>query len=1063
MAACPSCGESNPAHARFCHACGAALAVEPIAPREMRKTVTIVFCDVIDSTPLGERLDAETFRRVISRYFIEASGVMESHGGTVEKFIGDAVMSVFGIPTVHEDDALRAVRAAAELREALGRLNSELKDEIDIELGIRIGVNTGEVVSGDPTEGQAFATGEAIAVAQRLETAASRGEILMGESTYRLVRDAVLAEPLEPLDLKGLGEKAAWRLLGVVAGAPAFARRLDSPLVGRERELSLLEQAFRRSIDERACHLFTVLGAAGVGKSRLASELLNVLREEANVLIGRCVPYGEGITFWPIRELIRQAASLTTNEGGNEARGRLAELAIPGDSDWDVVVDRLVSVTGLGEGESTNEEAFWAVRRLLESLGHQRPVVVAFDDLHWGEPTFLDLVEHLADWTKNTPVLLLCLARPELLDERPAWAGGKLNATTILLEPLPEADVERLTENLLGSREIADEIRHGLRASGEGNPLFVEEMLSMLIDDGRLEQRNGGWGATGDLQAVEAPPTIQALLAARLDRLGTEERHLLECASVIGKQFSREALAALVPEIEDSNIELSALVRKDLIRPDRHSSGDEAYRFRHILIRDAAYQAVAKERRAALHERFASWLQEARPGREKEFAEILGYHLEQAHRYRAALAPHDSVTRELATRAADLLGAAGKRAIARGDMPAGVHLLTRATLLLRDDEEARLELAPDLGIALIESGELARADGVLANAVEVAARRGDSRLEFRARLEHAAVRVRVDPQVGTANLRQTAEEAIRCFEQLGDEVGLARAWLRLSDVHWMGSRWAERAEALEEALIHARRAGIKRHERWILGTLATSLLFGPTPMSEAIRRCEEMLVNAEHDPVLESRMRNVLSLAKAAMGRFDEGREDYRRSRAALEKLGHKLLPALGTLSGAWLELLAGDLDAAESEIRWGCETLEQAGETASLSSLIGLRGRVLYAQGRYEEAERLTDVLAATAQQEDVHPQAIMRGTRAKLLARRGEIDEAETLAQAGVSLAEQTDELSLQGDAHMDLAEVLRLAGREGEAVQAARAARALFARKEHEVARSQADAWLERAAHP
>jgi tetratricopeptide (TPR) repeat protein len=279
----------------------------------------------------------------------------------------------------------------------------------------------------------------------------------------------------------------------------------------------------------------------------------------------------------------------------------------------------------------------------------------------------------------------------------------------------------------------------------------------------------------------------------------------------------------------------------------------------------------------------------------------------------------------------------------------------------------------------------------------------------------------------------------------------------------MGSRWAERAEALEEALIHARRAGIKRHERWILGTLATSLLFGPTPMSETIRRCEEMLVNAEHDPVLESRMRNVLSLAKAAMGRFDEGREDYRHSRAALEKLGHKLLPALGTLSGAWLELLAGDLDAAESEIRWGCETLEQAGETASLSSLIGLRGRVLYAQGRYEEAERLTEVLAATAQREDVHTQAIMRGTRAKLLARRGEIDEAETLAQAAVSLAEQTDELSLQGYAHMDLAEVLRLAGREGQAVQAVRTARALFARKEHEVARSQADAWLERAAHP
>jgi class 3 adenylate cyclase len=1061
MAACPSCGGANPAHARFCLACGSPLVGEPAA-RESRKTVTIVFCDFVESTTLGGRLDAETYRRVISRYFVEASRVLEHHGGTVEKFIGDAVMAVFGIPTVHEDDALRAVRAAGELREALGRLNEDLKDQLGIELGMRVGVATGEVVAGDPTEGQAFATGEPVVVAQRLETAASSGEILIGETTHRLVRDAVLVEPVGPLALKGVGETPAWRLLGVVAGAPAFARRLDSPLVGRGRELSLLEQAFRRSVDEHASHLFTILGAAGVGKSRLANELLESLRDEAEVLIGRCAPYGEGITFWPVRDLIRQAASLTARQGPEEARDRLAALGSPGDPQWELVVDRLVSVGGLGEGDSTNEEAFWAVRRLLETLAHQRPVVVAFDDLQWGDPTFLDLVEHLADWTRNTRVLMVCLARPELLDDRPAWGGGKLNATTILLEPLPAPEVDLLMENLLGSREVAEEIRNRLSAAGEGNPLFVEEMLSMLIDDGRLEQRDGGWGTTGELDEVEAPPTIQALLAARLDRLGSGERHVLECASVIGKLFSGEAVAALA-QTDDPGADLTALERKDLIRRDRTGSGQETYRFRHILIRDAAYQALAKERRAELHERSAAWLRAARPGREKEFAEILGYHLEQAHRYRAELAPQDLQTRELARRAADLLGAAGKRAIARGDMPAAASLLTRATILLANDEEARLELAPDLGIALLESGELARADGVLANAVAAAVQRGDSRLEFRARLEHAAVRVRVDPQLGGDELRRTAEEAIRCFEELGDEVGLARAWLRLSDVHWIASRWAKRTEALEEALVHARSAGIKRHERWILGTIGTSLLFGPTPMSEAVRRMEEMLANADHDPLLEARLRGVLSLAKTALGDFEEGREHYRRSRAAHEELGHKILSGLGTLAGGWIELLAGDADAAEAELRWGFETLEEIGETASLSTVAALLSRVLYAQGRYDEAERLSDASAKAAQPDDAFSNATLRGTRAKVLARRGSFDEAMSIAREAVKIAEQTDQLALEGDALMDLAEVLRLAGRDGEAASTAQKAVELFARKEHELARKQAEAWLEGVATP
>jgi tetratricopeptide (TPR) repeat protein len=603
---------------------------------------------------------------------------------------------------------------------------------------------------------------------------------------------------------------------------------------------------------------------------------------------------------------------------------------------------------------------------------------------------------------------------------------------------------------------VAAEVRRSLHEAGEGNPLFVEEMLAMLVDQGRLEREEGGWTADGELGTLEAPPTIQALLAARIDRLASAERAVLERASVIGKLFTRDAVAALSPRSTSLDDQLAVLERKDLIRQDR--TRDDSFRFRHILVRDAAYQGLAKEQRAELHERYAGWLEEARPGRRLEYEEILGYHLEQAHRFRSDLAQADESTRALASRAGELLGSAGRRAAARGDMPAAVGLLTRATLLLQDDEEARLELAPDLGIALIEVGELAQADGVLERAITAATERGDSQLEFRARLEHAAVRLRIDPRAGTEELRQTAEDAVRCFEELGDEVGLARAWLRLSDVHWLGSRWAARANALEEALVHARRAGHKRYERWILGTLLTSLLLGPTPMTEAIRRCEETLALVENDPVLEARVLNVVAPAKAAVGRFDEGREDYRRSRAILEELGHKLLPALGTFAGGWLELLAGDLEMAEAELRWGCELLEDVGEKASLSTVAALLGRVLYAQGRYEEAERFSGLSDAAAQPEDAASQAILGGTRAKILARRGSFEEAESLARGTVSLIRQTDALDMQGDALMDLAEVLRLAGRGDDAAAAATEALALYARKGDEVSRARAGAWLE-----
>ena len=1051
MAACPRCGESNPDHARFCLACGTPLAAEPGARRETRRTVTVVFCDVIDSTPLGEQLDAETYRRVISRYFLEVSRVLERHGGTVEKFIGDAVMAVFGIPVLHEDDALRAVRSAVELREAMGALNEDLRSEYGIELGLRTGINTGEVVAGDPSHGQAFATGDAVAVAQRLESAASPGEILMGQTTQQLVRDAVLVEPLQPLALKGKAEPVeAWRVLGVVSGAPAFARRLDSPLVGRERELALLEQAFRRAQEDRGCHMFTVLGAAGVGKSRLVSELLTSIGGEAQVLVGRCVPYGEGITFWPLTDLVRQAASIGPALSPEESERRLRQL-VGGDKEADLIVERLSAATGLSERQVANEEIFWAVRKLLESLAFERPVVVAFDDVQWAEPTFLDLVDHLADWTRNAPVLLVCLARPDLLDERPTWGGGKLNATTILLEPLRHEEVEQLVQNLLGRGRVAGEVHRSLFEAGEGNPLFVEEMLAMLVDQGRLEREEDGWTTKGDLGPLQAPPTIQALLAARIDQLEAAERTVLERASVIGKLFSRDAVAALSPDEETLDDQLTALMRKDLIRPD--ATREDSFRFRHILVRDAAYHGLAKIRRAELHERFAEWLDQARPGRRREYEEILGYHLEQAHRHRSELAPADARTQQLATRAADLLVSAGRRAAARGDMSAAVGLMTRATLLLRDDTSARLRLAPALGAALLEIGELRRAEGVLTHALEEASAAGAREIELHARLYLALVEMRIDPSRGVDEIGRVAEEAIQVFEDVGDEAGLSDAWNMLSHVHWMRSQWSRRTDALERALAHARQAGDPRREGQMLGALTVSLLWGSTPVAEAIRRCEEFAAQLEGDRFLEARVTIVVAELEARRGNFDRAYDLYGRGQALLEELGLLLNLAVYTQSGGAIHMLAGDYEAAERELLRGYEILRRMGEKASLSTGAAFLSRLLCEQGRYEDADQFAGISEAAASDEDLLTHVVVESTRARVAAHRGEYQDAEARARRAVALAERTDALVLHGDALADLAEVLRLAGRERDAADALDQAVELYERKGTTVSRDRA----------
>ncbi|MGZ5318621.1 MAG: ATP-binding protein, partial [Actinomycetota bacterium] len=671
MLTCANCGRESPMTFAFCPSCAAPLAPEtPV--RETRKTVTVVFCDVTGSTELGERLDPESLRDVQTRYFDAMRDAIERHGGTVEKYIGDAVMAVFGIPQLHEDDALRATRAAVDMREGLTVLNKEFERDRGVTIAVRIGVNTGEVVAGDPTSGQALVTGDAVNVAPRLEEHAAPGEILLGEATHRLVREAVDAEQVEPVVLKGkVREVPAWRLLGMHDVASSMHRHSGSPMVGRERQLAQLRQAYEAAIEDGGCQLFTLLGSAGVGKSRLVEELISGLGDRATVLMGRCLPYGEGITYYPVVEAIKQAAGLADFDLPDVVEARVCAI-LEGDEHQATVCRHVSQLMGVAEA-TAGEETFWAIRRFFEASARERPLVLIFDDVHWGEPTFLDLVEHIADWSRGSPILLLCMARSDLLEVRPAWAGGKSNAATVSLEPLTEEHAWALVTNLLGVTDLPTELAEAIVEKSEGNPLFVEETLAMLIDDGLVVREGDRSRLTGDLSAVMVPPSIQALLAARLDRLSPQERAVLEAAAVVGKDFFAGAVRSLVPEDARQRVpsDLMALVRKELIRAERTTlPGEDAFRFRHLLIRDSAYGSIAKSQRAELHERVADWLEQVAGEAVIEQEEIVGYHLEQAYAYRTQLAPADERTDAIGRRAAARLASAGLRASARGDFPA---------------------------------------------------------------------------------------------------------------------------------------------------------------------------------------------------------------------------------------------------------------------------------------------------------------------------------------------------------------------------------------------------------
>ena len=922
-----------------------------------RKTVTVVFCDIVDSTPLGERIDPEVHRRIQERYFDAVRGALERHGGTVEKFIGDAAMAVFGIPAAHDDDALRAIRAAVDLRPALAELNETLDRDFGVTISIRTGVNTGEVVAGDPSEGQAFATGDAVVTAQRLEASARSGEILIGDSTYRLAANAAVVETVEPLQLKGKASLVpAWRLLGVVEGAEAFPRRLDTPLVGRNAELERLHEELSKVIEERRCRLTTIVGPAGIGKSRLGNELLRGAGEEATTLVGRCLPYGEGITYWPLRGIVLGAVGDLKPEPIAARLEGVDEAARIGA----IVADAV----GASEAPSPGEETFWAVRRFLEHLARERPLIIGLDELQWAEPTLLDLIEYLVGWTTDAPILLLGLSRPELAERRPTWE------ITISLGPLSAPEAEELAEALGAEPEQ----RARITAAAEGNPLFLEQLLA-LEEEGREEV---------------IPPSIHAILAARLDRLDPVERATLELASVIGREFTRGAVAALSSEAVGAT--LLALVRRDLIEPDRSPApGEDGFRFRHILIRDAAYLGLAKEVRAELHLRYAGWL-----GSAGELDELVGYHLEQAFRYGQELGPGDA---DLAAAAGERLVRAGRRAVRRGDLAAGVSLMTRAAALLPDEHAERQELLPVLGSALMRTGDFSRAESVLNEALDAAQASGDRRLELRTLIEREFFRTFTSPEESVEGIVAVADKAIPLLEELGDDLGLAKAWWLKSEVHVNACRWGARGRDLELALEHARRAGDTSEQATLAAFLAQALYFGPTPVPEAIRRCEELLAERSDDRPRKASIMTLLAGLRAMQGEFAEARQLQASARALYEELGQRLrIATIRALVAAEIESLAGSPAESASILRWAHGELTTMGATSVMSTIAAFLADALVAAGAGEDALRYSEIAEASAADADVATQVMWRVARAK-------IGDNRLLAEEAVRLAEPTD----------------------------------------------------------
>ena len=1005
---CAACGHENRDGARFCDGCGTPLVAPEVGRREERKVVTIVFADLAGSTGLGERLDPEALRDVQTRYFEAMRAPLERHGGTVEKYIGDAVMAVFGVPVLHEDDALRAVRAAVEMRDGMAALNSRLRADLGIGLTVRIGVNSGEVAAGDIAAGHGMVAGDAVNTAARLQSAAPPGEILIGPHTRSLVGQAVRLRTHPSAQLPGKKRPLrVWQVVGLAETGGRFQRPRDVPLVGRRAELRMLRARLKRCRERRRCVLVTVTGPAGIGKSRLLREFLEAAEREATVVVGRCLPYGDGITYWPLTEVANELA------GGDGVPGITSVL--DDEPDAGTIAAQIGVVAGWQDATSTAPGPQWAVRRLFEALAQSRPLVVMFDDIHWAERAMLDLIEQVAA-RATAAILIVCSSRGELFERRPGWerAGGA--RSVIRLAPLTDAESARLLGRL-AARRRARVSRSELMSAAEGNPLFLEQLVAMRAD----------------APASRTPPTIHALLAARIDVLPVAERRALDAASIEGRGFHRGAVRALSDGGEEVDAALVGLVQRELIQPGRSEFADEAgYRFSHILVRDAAYELLSKRRRAELHVAYVRWLL-TRYDRGPAADEIAGYHLEQAHRYHSQLSRADSAdAQRLAAEASRHLSQAGRRAVTAGNRAGAVNLLNRALALQSPGAGDRLRILIDLGTVLREQGQFRESESCLRQAWRSAKARSDDSLAARAQVERLLTRLQVDPDGVARQTKRLGPALEPQLEAAADHAGLARLWHLRGMLWWIQERSADAERAWQRAATEAETASDARVVHDAVGWEAASVALGPTPVPRAIARCRQICRILIDDPWAHALALQPLASLHAMRGEFDTAFGLLDESKATLAAISPSLDAAVSHPE-VYVSMMAGDLDRAERHLRQGKRELQRLGERAVLASTEGYLAQVMLLAGRDAEADRAARRCARLATTADAGAQCAWRRVRARLLSAQGRHRQALTLAREAVQIVANTDHLNSQGDAMVDLAVVLAADGSQREAAEA------------------------------
>ncbi|MGE5225956.1 MAG: ATP-binding protein [Planctomycetaceae bacterium] len=977
-----------------------------------------LFCDLVGSTELAERTDPEVLRRIMDRYFGSMRASIERHGGTVEKFIGDAVVGAFGIPASHEDDALRAARAALEMRRAADDLDRELGGG-DTRVRVRIAIDAGETFADDGAVVEGRIAGDVFNTAARLQSAADVGDVLVSAAAERLGRGHLLTEPLGALTLKGKAEPVeVFRVLGV-RGSPPTA---ETPFVGRSRAIGMLEHALEDAVEGGGCVLVTVLAPPGVGKSRLGQAFAASVRGRARVLGAQTPSYGEGVTFSPLIELLAAAAGLPGADAeavASTLRGRLAD-----EPDGPAVADRLAQL--LGVHEALAADASWAVRRLLEALSTDRPLVVVLDDMQWAEEPMLDIVDAVVDRFHGS-LLVLCLARPELLDRRPTWGAGKPRTATTTLPPLGPSDARRLAEALLvgAPGSVIDRVCE----TAEGNPLFLEQLAAMFRDRGSLVE--GRWRGTRDGE-VEIPSTVQALLAARIDDLDPSSRTILEHASVEGRRFRVTAVRALVGDVVDEDLEqaLVTLERRGLIDPEDEPGG--RWRFAHRLIAEAAYRGLSKERRALLHEQLADWLV-AEDAQQTDVDESAARHLERAFHLREELGFAGDASGSLAERAGLLFADAGERALSGMDLLAARDLLGRAARLLPEGSPRRLDLLPSLGAALTETGRPEESEALLVPAVERSRSAGNEAAALRAAIQLLANRVYrspTQPEIEAAAIE--AHAAADALQALGDDVGLAEAAIAIEYLGWMRGDLEEHREWAMRAVRLGLAAGRPREAAQGVADAVLATALGRITFDTFSEVANELGAIAEH-PLTASGSAALRAMAALGAGDTDAFEREERTWREVVERHGLSWLAAAQGLVIASLETWTGRPEAAERRLIEAREVLSAAGDVWWLGTIDPQLCRALAMQDRSREFMAHADAFEAAELVPDRDSLVRRPLLRSGVLLMRGLLADAEDAVRRALAAADGSDLVLTQAESDLMLAAVLEARGRAEDAADA------------------------------